>query len=313
MSNIIFRILPNIEDISLFDDSFSHKKSDNDKNNNIREETIENMEFIEDSYFTDPIYGARWTNLKTQFAECVSQIQDKPFTTYKIVRMSGRLNNYDFKFIFLNEFKQQICECKIEFKHGSSSIYKLPQFLSLADNFNMLDCDASSYGLYFYEKYLDQYLLLDPSITSPKPDKSVYVKYIGSVSVKPEVSPFFSELKIKESIKKKEKFNLVNESIKEYLQLYAHTINLPKLAEKIRVSQDNKIFMMWHNNKFNIERMMAQTKVNNTLKYIGIKNNNTILVKSENYMYELLLRWRNHKGILNPAWQIKVKQLTMRL
>ena len=71
--------------------------------------------------------------------------------------------------------------------------------------------------------------------------------------------------------------------------------------------------MMWHNNKFNIERMMAQTKVNNTLKYIGIKNNNTILVKSENYMYELLLRWRNHKGILNPAWQIKVKQLTMRL
>ena len=39
---------------------------------------------------------------------------------------------------------------------------------------------------------------------------------------------------------------------------------------------------------------------------IIVKNRNTIVLMSDNYEYHLLLRWRNHAGILNPAWQIKV-------
>lgn len=40
-----------------------------------------------------------------------------------------------------------------------------------------------------------------------------------------------------------------------------------------------------------------------------IKNGNILELKTSNNIYRLLLRWRNHKGILNPAWQISMKRL----
>ena len=59
---------------------------------------------------------------------------------------------------------------------------------------------------------------------------------------------------------------------------------------------------MWNDNKFYIQRMSESSP----LEYIGIKNNNTIVVQSNKYIYNILLRWKNHKGIQNPAWQIKL-------
>lgn len=33
----------------------------------------------------------------------------------------------------------------------------------------------------------------------------------------------------------------------------------------------------------------------------------TLVVKSTTCIFHLLLRWRNHKGVLLPAWQISLK------
>ncbi len=37
-----------------------------------------------------------------------------------------------------------------------------------------------------------------------------------------------------------------------------------------------------------------------------ILNSNTIIVYSETYQFKFLLRWKNHKGCLGPAWQISI-------
>jgi predicted secreted protein len=47
------------------------------------------------------------------------------------------------------------------------------------------------------------------------------------------------------------------------------------------------------------------------IKFHSIKNGNTIVLQSAanpSTTFHLLLRWRNHKGILNPAWQISLKR-----
>ena len=46
------------------------------------------------------------------------------------------------------------------------------------------------------------------------------------------------------------------------------------------------------------------------MTFHGIRNGNVIEVQSGPTLYRLLLRWRNHKGILNPAWQISMKRET---
>jgi hypothetical protein len=67
---------------------------------------------------------------------------------------------------------------------------------------------------------------------------------------------------------------------------------------------------MWKSGKFSNDRISIGTQ----LEYKGIKNNNTIVVEDVERLqeYHLLLRWKNHKGVLNPAWQISLhKGLTL--
>ena len=54
-----------------------------------------------------------------------------------------------------------------------------------------------------------------------------------------------------------------------------------------------------------LKKRMLKLCKDRALPYgIIVKNRNTIVLMSDNYEYHLLLRWRNHAGILNPAWQI---------
>jgi hypothetical protein len=74
--------------------------------------------------------------------------------------------------------------------------------------------------------------------------------------------------------------------------------------------QTQKVFVMWKSEKFTTDRIY----IGRQLEYKGVKNNNTIVVEDVEQVqeYHLLLRWKNHKGVLNPAWQISLnKGLTL--
>ena len=90
------------------------------------------------------------------------------------------------------------------------------------------------------------------------------------------------------------------------MKKFSTSINLPKILDIIKNTQENKLFILWDcaSKKFILDTI----EVKNNILYCGIKNKNTIVIKignNHNDYYDLLLRWKNHKGILYPAWQIK--------
>jgi hypothetical protein len=196
-----------------------------------------------------------------------------------------------------------IANRKIEFKNGGTSIGDLPQFLSLQVKVGLF---SDTYDNFWYINYLDEYIRCDAEITVAKPPLDSYLKAVTKTNYNSH--PFFAQLKQREHFFQKEKNAVVNESITDYLNQYASNIDIHAFSEKVRETQTGKIYLLWSNGAFYIDKLL-DTELSE-MKFHSIKNGNVLEVKSGNTIYGLLLRWRNHKGILNPAWQISMKRQT---
>jgi hypothetical protein len=276
-------------------------RANNDATNKTREKVLSLLYNIPQEYLEDVAYGKQWQLLKKEWDKAIVQLsQELNYTTIKINLKGGRTYNYDIELdYYMNDTK--ISTIKLEFKYGSARINNLPQILSLQAKYDLF---PKTYDEFYYEQYIDSYINCDPSITEPKPLLQEYKKLVTNIKC-PNL--FFQQLKERDQHFKKEKIAVVNRSITDYLTQYSHTINLEKIYEKIKSSQSDKTYLLWSNNTFHIDK----TQYNDTMdfEYHGIKNGNVLQIKSKNIIYEMLLRWRNHKGILNPAWQISIKRL----
>ena len=98
----------------------------------------------------------------------------------------------------------------------------------------------------------------------------------------------------------------MNESISIFLKENKDNLNYDNLAGRLEKALD-KIYVMWDvdSRNFFTEDMKDDLS---SLECKGIKNKNTLVVEGKYYNYMLLLRWRNHKGIMNPAWQISINK-----
>jgi hypothetical protein len=133
-------------------------------------------------------------------------------------------------------------------------------------------------------------------------EKEQYLKIIGNI--KYNIHPLFQKMYDNEGIEAKNKNAIVNDSIKAFLETYANTIDFTILNNLFQSRQKDKIFVLWDLTKFNVETIEEDV----VEKFVSIEKNNKIVLKGQKYKYCLLLRWRNHKGILNPAWQISLKK-----
>ena len=95
---------------------------------------------------------------------------------------------------------------------------------------------------------------------------------------------------------------IVNKSIKTYLEKYSHTINLGILSKMVMSRQSNKVFCLWDLKKSHIETIEQEE----IISVEGIERGNSLIVNTPTRKYKLLLRWKNHNGILNPAWEISL-------
>jgi len=108
-------------------------------------------------------------------------------------------------------------------------------------------------------------------------------------------------------VNKVEKNGVVNASIREYLVQHAASLNLEMICKKIQETQEGKQFVMWSEGNFYVDALKPSDLA---IKRVGsVRNGNVLEVFSETARYDMLLRWRNHKGILNPAWQISCKRV----
>lgn len=280
------------------------KKCDNDSNNKRREEILEGILKVPEEYLNDAQYGEKWREVQNGWRDVLRGLCSDVFDSMNILKMAGRGNNYDYCVNYYNS-EQIVNKRCIEFKYNSSSLDKIPQFLQLYENCGFIE---KSYAEFYYENYLWSHIEHIPGLEIL--DKELYLKLVRGT--KYNCNPFFSRLKDAELDKPSKSVinKVVNKSIGDYLTRYAKEIDLEVLQKRLSASQKEKVFVMWKSGKFTTDTISIGSK----LEYKGVKNKNTIVVDDieQKQEYHLLLRWKNHKGVLNPAWQISLcKGLTL--
>jgi len=290
----------------------SSTRSVNDAVNKIREKVLENIIAPPIEYLQDTDYGHLWQHVHNEWNAIIDKIVDRNlYSSLELKILAGRGNNHDANLICRTTGSSIDKIIKIEFKSGAKSICSIPQFLSLQTNQPTLKMFNEPYDIFYYNHYIDLYIACDPGgITEPKPMLDIYLKCVRNTDY--TIHPFFSQLKEREPIAKLNKNKVVNDSIRDYLGRYAHSIDTTQLTQKIIQTQQDKIYLLWSSNqKFHLDEIHINSIRNIEFETISDKGNVIILrsgVGIHKLAFHMLLRWRNHKGILNPAWQISMKR-----
>lgn len=228
-----------------------------------------------------------------------------PMESVRVCHKGGRGANYDFLFQAVDELTGTVIwEQPAEFKFGARSVAALPQFLSLAEKALPFPV---SYAEFYYTHYLPQYLALDDGLaTVAIPDKLTYCKLVYGSNY--EVHPFFQTAYEREDEAKEEKSAVVKASIEAWLSEFSGACSMEHLTGLFKEKQLGKVFLLWSpegGGSFHVEKFGEEDLT--LTEMVGVRNKNTLVVRSATRTFNLLLRWKNHKGILYPAWQIGLR------
>ena len=293
----------NKSDITTFFTTSS--RNDNDATNKKRENALAALLTVPADYLADPTYGGQWRTVRDDWIRVLKKFTPDPETEATTKLMGGRKYNYDIDLLVKTKTNANTIANtnthKLEFKYGGTKITELPQFLSLQAKVPIFPL---TFPQFYYEMYIDQYLATDAGLTTPKPPLTEYLDMVTKVNY--DVSPFFTQLKERENVNKAQKDKIVNDGITDYLNTYGSKIDAIAFTEKVRETQRDKVYMLWSDGKFNVDQLNTE---NLNFEFYQIRNGNLLEVKSGNLVCSMLLRWRNHKGVLNPAWQISLKRI----
>lgn len=287
--------LPIVEDIDYFFTIGS--KEDNKICNDHREHILSKARKIPEDYFTNKLYGEKWIKVIRSWLQEIQKLE-KNYNDYIIQQKGGRKFNYDFEICFLNKDKAIFSRKKVEFKYNCESITSLPQFAQ----FFSTEFTRITYEEYFYDNYLQK---ICEKYGLSKPSKENYVSNIHKIDA---TLPFFVELK---AISKNELFrdfvsDLKSESIENFL-LIKNNFIIDEFNTKI-LQQNGKYFFFWSSREeqFIIEQINLKKLFNKDNKII---KNHTMCFPIRNSLYDLTitLRWQNTNCVLNPTWQVKLK------
>lgn len=320
---------PRVQDIGAFFKTSS--RDQNDATNKVREPVLTLLSSPPTEFLSDETYGAQWTQVSGEWNKVMTKLVPQtadatPRHKIKVDLKAGRLFNYDADITFLDEETgATVTKQKAEFKYNAARINELPQFLSLQARYSLFPTTTATtiptYDEFYYTNYLPKYVAIDTGRNPndpndiklaiaelPIPPLAEYLNAVTKTDTKD--LPFFAQLKEREDILfKKEKSALVDESIAQYLALYGSQIDVNAFTNKLVADQTDKHYILWKNGEFHHDTFTEEEM--SDIKFQSIKNGNTIVLQSAtkpSITYHLLLRWRNHKGILNPAWQISLRR-----
>lgn len=279
-----------------------NSKAENDSSNKIREFIIANIFKTPEHYFLDPEFGHLWVSLKSKLQTTLNSLACFPYESISIQQLGGMTFNYDFLIEFKDSNNQTIQDFKVEFKNNNSNVKDLAQFLELYDK----DCKTKfqlfdySYSEFYYDNFLDGYLAIDGSAIL-KPDKETYLKHVYDIKYK---HPFFRHLYENKTNNKKTKDTLVELSRTQFLNTYASQFKFDKITEKIRLSQTNKIFLLWDKNEFHLQTLdVANINITGIIENTIKKSCFDIQVDNFIYNIRVRLNWGNNNGVANPRWK----------
>lgn len=286
-----FRTAPPI--LSLFTTAGKGRGA-NDANNKAREKILAGLYWCTD---------APLQTLRASWVPFLATLCDTPFDDVVIQRKGGRGANYDFAIRFL-QGGSEVKQIPAEFKHNAARIDKLPEYFSPAADkpyFQRLYADV------FYESFLGRICDVYPGLT--KPEKETYLRLVYNNDY--DRHPFFRALYDAETSGTKEQYRqkqaIVKDSIRTYLADNVASLDLATLSRDMRERQAGKVFILWDLKTFAADTIRDEEM---ELTHVErVKNGNTIVVVSKaGTKHNMLLRWKNHLGILYPAWQISLSR-----
>lgn len=285
-------------------------REDNDANNKKREEFLAGLLTAPPEFFQDPVHGARCQQRKDAWREALCQVAKAtgvgPFTTIAVKRRAGRGHNYDF--LVLYSFQGKTTERHVEYKFGAKGVTDLPQILSPGAN---KPFHTNLYADHFYDTALDKLLEIHGVLPSLKPTKEIYLKFVHNNS-KDSNSLWKALYDSEESLtaeQKKARDVLVKASITSFLEANVAATNIAAFTEELQRTQAEKFILLDDGINFSFDTIYPEER--EITAVIGLnKQKNSILLQSARpgTTYAALLRWKNHKGILYPAWQIKIRR-----
>lgn len=321
--SVKIHVIPDIQidDIDLYvKTSKGHGRGTNDSNNKIRERILSILPSMtmHNSIYKTFLKDERWQYVRCKLMatlSCLLEKEGKSCDTIQLVLQAGRAHNYDFKVFFYKENELVHCIDELEFKNGGNNVTtKVPQQLSLqtrSEHGNFIR--KQHYDEHFYFKYLPHIVTCykEKNIDLNLPPINQYVKLVKTTDAK--VHDSFKAMKDNEKLVEKGKGAIVDQSIHDYLiGITTDIIDFNIIQGKLYQSQANKTYLLWDGQEFHIDYIKHDELVLDQtfeLKFGRNQLANTLVLhtKNKHKQWELLLRWRNRKGIQNPAWQIKLR------
>ena len=284
-------------------------RDNNDKHNGNRENMIYAMinNLIPEEWFS----SETWNQLRSKLFIFLQKYHPGEQSSYVCKKLAGRKYNFDFLITNGMDYKN-------EFKFNGKSVTDLPQILSLSTKFDI--GDITLYADYMFDEgFVSK---ISELYNIPTPQKEEYINFVHQTNyhkhpwcnyiytheddINPSVAVIYMGLN-----KKKQKHLIADYSIHKYLHSIKDKIDLQKITNKLKQTQLDKHFMLYINGDFNHDKIIEDEC---TIKHIdSLKKGNhgmchTIVLQTnkETTKIHMLLRWRNHFGVLNPAWQIKI-------
>lgn len=218
---------------------------------------------------------------------------------HRLYKTAGRKYNYDFELKIWNKKKDLIKTFQIEFKFNCSSIFKLPQVLQVRENL-LINNNVPSYASFFFDFYIRHQF--------PHCSKQSYLKYVYQSNY--DKLPIFRTMydNEKQDQYQRSKRIAVKNSIAEYLKTYADRLfDAQRLTHTLKKTQ-SKLFMLYHKGSFVGEKFTEQQLTIRQSKPMLITHNSLLYETLCNTTYiHMLLRWKNHQGVLYPCWQISIR------
>lgn len=241
--------------------------------------------------------------LRTAWTSFLPTLCPLPYDDLRTTRKGGRGANHDFDLTFLSQ-GTPIHAIKSEFKHNARTLDKLPQYFSPGADKPYF---PRPYADLFYDDFLDRICQVYPGVGDLKPAKDIYLRLVYNDAY--DRHPFFRALYDAETEgtrdQYKQKQRIVRESIRTYLETYAKDLDVARLSADIRERQSGKVFILW-----TLQEFVSDTLRDDELEITHVervKNGNTVVAVSRaGTRHNMLLRWKNHLGILYPAWQISL-------
>jgi hypothetical protein len=266
----------------------------NDGNNRLREDVLCILHCVPEHFILDNEYGQEWTSLSVKWNQFLKTLCPHEYDAIEVKKIANQ-KQYDLDIRYKKQ-NQIVHSVLGEFKHNTKTLSSLPQYYSAPEKKGYIPV---RYAEFFYDKYLDSICNL---IQIPKLEKDIYMRNI--YQPKYTVHRFFEDLKNSESTYYKEKQTVVRQSIKDYLNQYAGDFSIQTLTNDI-LPQQNKTFILWDCKEFRSDSIHPDELQLESIE--KVHRNNTIIVRSKSgTKHKLLLRWRNHLGVLFPAWQISL-------